>query len=155
MSSPDERAPLSGYSITRAAEPTDEEMSIFDVLRDYNVAQVGPSGYETLTLFVRDGAGCVIGGLRGTTHWGWLYVSMLVLREPVRRQGWGSRLLATAEVEAAKRGCRHAYLDTFSFQALAFYERQGYTVFGTLDDFPLGGHRRYFLKKDLAPTEEG
>jgi hypothetical protein len=36
-----------------------------------------------------------------------------------------------------------------SWQALAFYERQGYTVFGVLDDFP-PGHRKYFLAKRWA-----
>jgi GNAT superfamily N-acetyltransferase len=142
------------FRITSEAEPTAEDMSVFDALRDHNEAQVGPSGHRPLTLFVRDGTGQTIGGLRGTTHWGWLYVSMLVVREPARRQGWGGRLLTAAEAEAAKRGCRHAYLDTFSFQALGFYQKLGYAVFGTLDDFPLGGHRRFFLKKDLASPEE-
>jgi ribosomal protein S18 acetylase RimI-like enzyme len=142
------------FHITSENEPTDEDMSVFDTLRDYNTVQVGPSGHQPLTLFVRDEVGQAVGGLRGTTHWGWLYVSMLVIREPVRRLGWGSLLLTEAEAEAAKRGCRHAYLDTFNLQARAFYEKNGYTVFGTLDDFPLGGHQRFFLKKDLTSSEE-
>lgn len=41
------------------------------------------------------------------------------------------------------------YLDTFDFQARPFYERHGYEVFGTLDDYP-PGHSRFFLRKDLA-----
>jgi len=40
------------------------------------------------------------------------------------------------------------YLDTFSFQAPAFYQRHGYQVFGTLPDFT-PGHQRYFFTKQL------
>jgi len=35
-------------------------------------------------------------------------------------------------------------LDTYSFQALEFYERLGYAVFGTLDNYP-PGQKRIFL----------
>ena len=49
---------------------------------------------------------------------------------------------------AATRGCRHAYLDTFDFQARPFYEKQGYAAFGVQDDYP-PGHRRYFVEKGL------
>jgi hypothetical protein len=44
--------------------------------------------------------------------------------------------------------CKHARLDTFSFQAKGFYEKLGYVAFGALDGFP-GEHRRYFLRKKL------
>jgi len=40
-------------------------------------------------------------------------------------------------------------IDTMDFQALPFYERHGYSVFGVLDDMPRG-HQRFFLKKALA-----
>ena len=39
-----------------------------------------------------------------------------------------------AEREAIRRGCRGAWLDTYSFQARGFYERLGYTIFGTIDN---------------------
>jgi ribosomal protein S18 acetylase RimI-like enzyme len=58
-------------------------------------------------------------------------------------------LLAEAERIAQERGCIGAQLDTMSWQALTFYERHGYSVFGVLDNFP-PGHRKYFLKKSLA-----
>ncbi|GET35341.1 putative N-acetylmannosamine-6-phosphate epimerase superfamily protein [Microseira wollei NIES-4236] len=48
-----------------------------------------------------------------------------------------------AESEAKKRGCHHCYLDKFSFQALGFYQKLGYQIFGILQDFP-PGHQRYF-----------
>ncbi len=53
-----------------------------------------------------------------------------------------------AEQTAQERGCAHAYLDTFSFQALGFYERLGYKIFGVLEDFP-PSHQRYFLQKQI------
>jgi GNAT superfamily N-acetyltransferase len=56
--------------------------------------------------------------------------------------------MAAAEEEARRRGCHHALLDTFDFQARSLYERLGYEVFGTLDDFPRG-HQRFFMRKAL------
>jgi hypothetical protein len=38
---------------------------------------------------------------------------------------------------------------TMTFQARAFYERNGYVVFGELDDFP-GDERRLFMRKQLV-----
>ena len=52
------------------------------------------------------------------------------------------------EEEARQRGAKNSYLDTFSFQAPEFYKRNGYHVFGELQDFP-PGHQRYFFTKRL------
>jgi hypothetical protein len=40
-------------------------------------------------------------------------------------------------------------LETHSFQARPFYEKCGYKVFGTLEDYP-PGHAKFFLRKRLA-----
>jgi hypothetical protein len=58
--------------------------------------------------------------------------------------------MEAAEREAVGRGCRHAYVETFGSQALDFYKKLGYEVFGTLDDFPRGEARFYLQKRDLA-----
>jgi hypothetical protein len=50
-------------------------------------------------------------------------------------------------------GCHHAWLDTFSFQARPFYEKQGYRVFGVLPDYPTG-QTRYFLTRELRRDGE-
>ena len=34
------------------------------------------------------------------------------------------------------------------FQALPFYEKCGYIIFGALEDYPIG-HSRYFVRKSL------
>ncbi|HCU57536.1 MAG TPA: hypothetical protein DF984_04810 [Anaerolineaceae bacterium] len=70
------------------------------------------------------------------------------MREDLRGQEFGRQLLEKAETEARQRNAKHAYLDTFSFQAPAFYEKSGYAEFSRLEDFP-AGHTRYFLVKTL------
>jgi ribosomal protein S18 acetylase RimI-like enzyme len=77
-----------------------------------------------------------------------LAADLLWVRHDLRGRGYGKRLLQAAEAEAVKRGCRHALLDTMSFQAPEIYERQGYGVYGVLDDFP-GEHQRRYYRKDL------
>jgi GNAT superfamily N-acetyltransferase len=100
---------------------------------------------------VRDADGKILGGLLGETYWGWLHVNILWLGDTLRHQGYGTRLIQMAEQEALKRGCENAFLDTMDFQALDFYLKLGYSVWSQQDDIPKG-HRRYFLKKSLKPS---
>jgi ribosomal protein S18 acetylase RimI-like enzyme len=88
-------------------------------------------------------------GIIGVLYcWGMLYIDAIWVDEQSRDRGLGTKLMERLEKEAQKRGCTLAHLDTFDFQARAFYERQGYELFGTLDGCP-PGHKRYFLKKPL------
>ena len=70
------------------------------------------------------------------------------VKEELRGQGYGHQLLAMAEIEARQRGATEAYLDTFSFQAPEFYKKNGYQIFGVLENFP-PGHQRFYLTKAL------
>jgi GNAT superfamily N-acetyltransferase len=142
---------MNDYTLSIEDNPTHEETSAVEAaLHEYNRRHVPGSDWKRLTVLLRAADGRVVGGLRGETYWGWLYVDTLAIRDEARNRGYGSQLLALAEQEALARGCHHAYLDTMSFQALPFYEKQGYTVFGTLERFP-DAHRRYFLQKELRP----
>ena len=84
----------------------------------------------------------------GEVYWGWFYVDLLWVKEELRGQGYGHRLLTRAEDEARQRGAKNGYLDTFSFQSPNFYKQHGYQVFGELADFP-SGQQRYFMTKQL------
>jgi len=136
-------------NIEFVAEP-DEALrrAIQAPLAAYNDALGGPSGHQTLALAVRDGGGAVCGGLWGHTAYGWLYTQLLAVPAAARGQGLGRALMAAAEAEALRRGCKQAWVDTI-FGARGFYERLGYTVFGELADHP-PGFTRSFLKKALA-----
>ncbi|EKA1352318.1 N-acetyltransferase, partial [Salmonella enterica] len=46
-----------------------------------------------------------------------------------------------------RKGCVHGLVDTFSFQALPFYEKQGYILQMSLPDFPKVGSQRHYLIK--------
>ncbi|MGB7538613.1 MAG: GNAT family N-acetyltransferase [Anaerolineales bacterium] len=137
------------YSLNLESEPAESDLeAIREGLHTFNTLAASDDGHQTLTLVLRDENGALLGGLLGDTYWGWLHVAILWLEEKARRHGHGSRLLAAAEAEAVRRGCHHAHLDTMSFQALPFYEKHGYTVWGVLDNLPRG-HRRIFLSKSL------
>ncbi len=102
-----------------------------------------------LAVALRDPEGRRVGGLAGHTLFGWLSIELLWVDPAARAAGHGRRLLAAAEQEALRRGCHHARVDTYSFQAPGFYERCGYARIATLADFPRG-HQRHFYAKALA-----
>ncbi len=91
-----------------------------------------------------------IGAVRvtGSTYWGYLYVGRLWTEQRFRNKGLGGRLLADAEQEALRRGCHSVHLMTGDFNALPFYHKRGYALFGELPDMP-AGHTQYFLHKKL------
>ena len=146
----DDWRPLVDCIVAVETDPSAEELrTVNQGLDYYNDAYAPPFDFRKVSVLLRDGKGQVVGGLLGNTEWGWLHVGALWIRDDVRRQGYGSALLQAAEQEALNRGCHHVFLDTTSFQALPFYLKHRYTVWGELDDFPKG-HKRYFVQKALS-----
>jgi len=133
--------------LTPPLPPQDEELDALRIgLSGYNTAQAGTHLRERIASFIKDEQGKVLGGIVADIKWGWLHVDWLWIDEGIRKDGWGARLLATMEQYASDKGIIHFHLETTSFQALPFYQKQGYTVFGELPDMP-PGHITYFLKK--------
>ena len=143
---------MEAYSITLEIEPKDAEVhALVQGLVQFNLSRVEVENWQRLVLLLRDPTGVLQGGILGYTHWQWLFISHLWVAKALRSQGYGRSLITRAEEEALRRGCGHAHLDTFSFQARGFYEGLGYTVFGQLADYP-PGHTRYFLRKTLGSS---
>lgn len=91
----------------------------------------------------------IIGGIVAHLYnWNILFVDVLWINESHQRKGLGRMLLETVIDDALKMGCTLVHLDTFDFQAKDFYLKQGFEVFGVLEDCP-PGHKRYYLKKKL------
>jgi ribosomal protein S18 acetylase RimI-like enzyme len=123
-------------------------------LRAYNLLHAADDNHRILTVLLRDPGGEIVAGLLGGTFWGWLHIDVLWVRDDLRGGGHGQALLEMAEEEAIRRGCHHAHVETHSFQALPFYQKHGYTIFGQLPDFPQG-HTKYYLMKALKPDAPG
>ena len=128
-----------------------ESLSRFvtESLAAYNVAATGDSRWYPVGFFLKSARGEWLGGLLGNIWGGWLHVTHLWVAAPMRHRGNGTRLLRAAEEYAAERGCLAATLETASFEARPFYEKLGYEVFASLEDYP-PGHTKYYLRKQLA-----
>jgi GNAT superfamily N-acetyltransferase len=136
------------YEVTDAGDAHVRKQIVAPLVR-FNESQAGPNDFRALAVVATDDEGAVVGGLWGSTAYGWLHVDLLVVPEAARGQGAGTRLMDLAEAEAVARGCHGVWLDTFDFQARPFYEKRGYVCFGELPDYPVG-HARIFLTKRLA-----
>ena len=112
---------------------------------------IAPRRFEPLRLGIHDDDRRLIAGLNGGTAWSWLQIYGLWVAGEYRGQDLGYRLLRTAEEIAVARGCYHASLSTFGFQARGFYVRCGYTVYGQLEGYP-AGHTHFHLRKALVPA---
>ena len=109
----------------------------------------GDTDEVPLDLYAYDDAGELAAGIVGATWGGWLAIDLVWVREDQRGTGLGSELLRRIEQRArAERDCVGVRLDTWGFQAKPFYEKQGYTVFGVLEDYP-PGETEYLLSKRL------
>jgi GNAT superfamily N-acetyltransferase len=149
---PDAAAPRA--TITQTSAPTD---SLIPMLQAGLAAQAqphtGPQRSETLNLVVRaPGEAPPCGGLHARISFGWMFIALFHLPEHLRGQGLGRALMGQAEAVARSRGCIGIWLDTFSFQARPFYERLGYRLFASIEDFP-PGHSRHYLMKRLIDGE--
>lgn len=113
----------------------------------YNRQQAGPLRYKRTVLSVRDGKGRLLGGLILQSYWKESYVELLWLSTRARRGGLGSKLIQEAERRARKRGSRLIHLNTYSFQAPGFYEKQGYQRFGGMAGSPQGASRHFYVKR--------
>ena len=96
---------------------------------------------ETVVRKIEDEDGRIIAGCILVFHeWGWdrMLLANLWVDEDHRRQGLGSMLIREAERIAREKGCYISCLGTMVFHARPLYEKHGYQVFTTRNDYPRG-----------------
>jgi len=113
----------------------------------FNREQAGPLRYKRTVLSARDAKGRLLGGLILQSYWQETYIELLWVSARARRTGLGGKLIQEAERQARRHGSRLIHLNTYSFQAPRFYEKQGYRRFGSLAGSPKGERRHFYVKK--------
>jgi GNAT superfamily N-acetyltransferase len=135
-------------------EPSDaQRQAVLALLTAFNDSHGFPSDNRPVAVLLEDAEGEIKGGLWGRTGYGWLFVEFLAVPDRLRGTGLGAALMREAERVAVERGCGGAWLTTFSFQAQGFYEKLGYSVFGRLEESPMAGNDRIFLRKRFAEVK--
>ena len=133
------------FEITDHIEENSQR-EIFEGLLSYNLGHLEDKNPKDLGIYLKDETGKIIAGLIGNTHGNWLTVKFLWVSDDLRGNNIGSEILQQAEKTAKERGCKYAFLDTFSFQAPAFYQKHGYHDAFVLEEYPVAGQRYYFTK---------
>lgn len=80
-----------GYNIVYQDEP--EWGIIGGGISSYNKEQAGDDSSEMLCFVLKDPDQQVVGGLIGSTHYEWLQVDLMWVKEDLRGRGFGRRLL--------------------------------------------------------------
>lgn len=135
-------------TVTHEITPEDKE-ELFTGLRSYNRSFLQNSYFGQLGVYSKDDNGIMQGGLFASIKGRWLCIDYLWVDESMRKNGLGSQLMHVAEEESKKLGCHNALVDTFSFQALPFYEKLGYVKQMSLPNFPELGMQRHYLSKEI------
>lgn len=125
-----------------------------DHVATFTMAMTEALDYQPVGYFLRQERGEWVGGCLGYVWANYLHVQFLWVAASLRGRGHGTRLLQAAETMAAENGAARATLDTFNPAAKAFYLRQGYTVIGSLPDYP-PGYSKFFLTKALPARGSG
>ncbi|WP_291574308.1 GNAT family N-acetyltransferase [Clostridium sp. UBA4548] len=134
-------------------EGTREEITLVNnSLVDYNFSKVPPIREPHITHInkvIKGENGEVLAGLISVIYgWDYLHIYILWVKEDCRTEGYGVALLKEAEKAAKEMGCKMITLETFEFQAKDFYLKNGYEIFGVLENCPFE-YNTYYMKKNI------
>ena len=138
------------FHVENDPDPLDVEFLETQIRREASAA-MGLGDDVQLAIFVRDG-GRVVAGISGWTWGDCCELQSLWVKPSLRGRSLGTQLLATAEAEAAARGCTQTVHFTYDFQARRLYERAGYELVGRVEDFPSGAEVLWYCKRLDPPA---
>jgi GNAT superfamily N-acetyltransferase len=131
-------------------EPASADIEFLeDRLYEFNAGTTGIGDGRGLGIFLRDDTNTIVAGAAGHTWGETCELRQVWVAAELRGRGVGRGLLAEAEAEAVRRGCRQLVLTTHSFQAPEFYRKLGFDVISELPDYPRG-YSHLVLRKRLS-----
>ncbi|MEB3703078.1 GNAT family N-acetyltransferase [Candidatus Bealeia paramacronuclearis] len=125
--------------------PLDEE--ILKRLRDFNAPYFGSEKAQNFTLAAHEND-VLIGGASGFIKQESCFLNVVFVDDSHRKKGQGQAFMKILEDFAKSKGCTKLDLETFEFQAPAFYEKIGFRVLTTTKNW-LRGQTIYLMRKNL------
>lgn len=104
---------------------------------------------------IRDSNGEIIAGTGGWTWANACEITQLWVSEKWKGRGFGKKLLEAAEQEAIREDCDTVLVRTYTFQAPAFYAKNGYKMECVVKDFPKGYNYFILSKRNLTADKRG
>lgn len=103
---------------------------------------------ESIGLSLRDGTNKIVGGLVFECRYNCLHLRRLWVDPEWRRLGWGKKLMLRAESMAQEKSCSFAMGIVMDWEDVAFFQKLGYAIEGTIQGFE-GGSRGLRIRKEL------
>jgi GNAT superfamily N-acetyltransferase len=117
-----------------------------DIINEFAEARGQPFGWEEFTFEALDN-GERVGVIMGCRLYDWLYVDYIAVTEASRGEGVGSLLLERAETLVRELALEGVALDTFRYQAPAYYATRGYVEHMVIPGKTAERDRIYFQKR--------
>jgi GNAT superfamily N-acetyltransferase len=134
------------YHLVVESQPDPLDLALLEErLAAAAVAAAGVGEEQEFGIFVRDD-GRVVAGASGSIWGGCCQVHAVWVDDHLRGRGLARALMAEAEVEARRRGCRLVMGLTYEVLTADFYDRLGYRTVGVIDDCPAGTSTRWYCK---------
>src|SRR5262245_34616352 len=127
--------------------------AIENAIYDYNRRATRRDDGRGLGFITRDSDGHVIGVAAGYSWADTSELQQMWVDEKYRRRGYGRELLNAFVAEAARRGVRRIWTQSYSFQAPAMYEKAGFKRVAEFYGWP-EGHSNVILCKTLAAPSD-
>jgi GNAT superfamily N-acetyltransferase len=128
-------------------EPREAFEAVTRGLRASDREKIGEVFREEVAATLRED-GEIVGGACGEVWGQTLWIDVFWIDSRWQSHGHGQDLLKAIESKAMSVGAVQSCLDTFTFGARGFYEKQGYRVFGEMKDY-FKGHDRFWMRKTL------
>jgi ribosomal protein S18 acetylase RimI-like enzyme len=129
------------------ATPEEESVLIEGIIAEASKAKKIKK-ITPFAFFIKDPNRKILGGIKGTSYYGCLYIDSLWVDPTFRTKGWGGELMHAAENLGRKRNCSFISLTTMDWEALDFYKNLGYDVEFVREGFEKNS-KMYLLRKNL------
>ena len=142
--------PNADFTIQRVKSTDIKQITQFirSQLIQYNIDTAQIDQQHSLVFTAENKNGECIGGVCGNIWGSCLEIDFLWISPTARKGGLGSQLIKKIESEARQLGAEKVLVETFSFQAPDFYQRQQFKEQYRISGYPKG-IEKIFLEKLL------